>query len=60
MVFSVSAWPSALRHAAMHLGNDDGVIEHVAAIADPDILHDLDLAGARIDLDLGDMTAVRE
>ena len=49
-----------LRHAAVDLARDDGVIQHVAAIADRRIGNDRHRAGRRIDFDLGDVAAVRE
>ena len=48
----------ALRERAMQLAFHDHVVEHVAAIVDRRIGDDRDVAGLRIDLDLGDVAAV--
>src|SRR6185437_13091439 len=50
----------ALRHAAMKLAGDDHRIDDGAEVVDAGIAHDPDHAGLRIDLDFGDVTAVRE
>src|SRR5262249_35315549 len=50
----------ALRDAAMQLTGDDHRIDDGAEIIDAAIAHDFDHPGLGIDLDLGDMTAVRE
>ena len=52
--------PDALREAADELARDQRVIEHDAGIVHRRIGDDLDHAGIRIDLDLGDVAAVRE
>ena len=52
--------PDALREPADQLALDERVIEHDAGIVHRRIGDDLDHAGVRIDLDLGDVAAVRE
>ena len=49
----------ALHRAAMHLAGEQQRIERGAEIVDDDVADDLGRAGVRIDLDLGDMGAVR-
>src|SRR6202012_1654428 len=50
----------ALRDAAVELAGDDHRIDDGAEVVDAGIAHDLDHAGIGIDLDFGDVTAVRE
>ena len=50
----------ALRDAAMHLALDDHRVDEVAEIVGGDELHDLGVAGLRVDLDLADVAAGRE
>src|SRR6185436_17293474 len=45
---------------ALHLAFDNDGIEHDAGIVDSGIGHEVDSAGVGVDLDLGDMTAVRK
>src|SRR6266851_2877050 len=49
-----------LHHSAVDLPLDQQRIDDGAKIIDGKIFHHLDMAGLRIDLDLGDMTAVRK
>ena len=69
----VTSWPSlalvdrllhqrladALHRAAMDLAGEQQRIERHAEIVDDDVVDDLDDAGRRIDLDFGEMGAVR-
>src|SRR5262249_22876972 len=52
--------PGALRDAALHLALDDLAVDEVARVVDRGEAHDLDLAGLGLDLDLGDVAAVRK
>ena len=69
----VSSWPSlvidgvlqqrladALHDAAMQLAVDQHRIDDGAEVVDRGVLHDLDVAGVGIDLDLADVAAVRD
>jgi hypothetical protein len=47
----------ALHDAAMDLALDDHRVQHYADIVDRGVSNEIQLAGIRIDLDLGDMTA---
>ena len=49
-----------LRQPAMDLAFDQSVVEHVAGIVDRAIGDKFGVAGVGIDLDLGDMAAVRK
>src|SRR5579863_5369105 len=50
----------ALHYAAVELAGDNHRIDHRTEIIDAAILYHFDGAGVRIDLDLGDMTAIRK
>ena len=52
--------PEPHRQRAVELALDDHVVEDVAAVVDRGVAHDRHLPGVGIDLDLGDMAAVRE
>ena len=60
MAFSVSAWPSPLAIEPCTWPSTNDRVEHVAAIIDRGIGHEVESAGVGIDLDLGDMAAVRK
>ena len=49
----------ALHRAAMHLAGEHQRIERDAEIVDDDVIDDLGRAGRLVDLDFGDMRAVR-
>ena len=73
MKLALSSWPErriidgalhqrladALHRAAMHLAGEQQRIERGAEIIDHDVVQDRRRAGVRIDLDLGDVRAIR-
>ena len=73
MKLAVTSWPAssygevlaegaadALRDATVHLALDDHRVDHGAAVLDHRVAEHVDLAGLRIDLDVGGVHGARE
>ena len=52
--------PGALREPALHLAFHDLVVQYVAGVVAGDVRDDLGVAGLGLDLDFGDVAAVRK